>query len=92
MVSAIAMIFLIKDKDPLIIPYTESFSEWTNANNGTCIQGSRSFETNNGDFCIGATTKPVYCDDDGCYGLNLGWLIISFPFVVFLFSTISSNN
>ena len=30
MVSAIAMIFLIKDKDPLIIPYTESFSEWTN--------------------------------------------------------------
>ena len=90
MVSAIAMIFLIKDKDPLIIPYTESYSEWKNANNGTCIQGSRSFETNNGDFCIVATTKPVYCDDDGCYGLNLGWLIISFHLLSFFFQLLAA--
>ena len=84
--SAVAMIFLIKDKDPLIIPYTESYSEWTNVKNGTCTQGSRSFETNNGNFCIGTTTKPVYCNDDGCYGLNLGWLIISFHLLSFFLS------
>ena len=88
--SAVAMIFLIKDKDPLIIPYTESYSEWTNVKNGTCTQGSRSFETNNGNFCIGTTTKPVYCNDDGCYGLNLGWLIISFHLLSFFFQSLAS--
>ena len=84
--SAIVMIFLIKDKDPLVIPYTESFSEWKNVKNGTCSQGSRSFETNNGNFCIGTATKPVYCNDNNeCYGINLGWLIISFHLLSFVF-------
>ena len=58
-ISAISMIFLIRNKDPVIIPYTESYSEWTNVNNGTCPLGSRSFETSNGNFCIGTVTKPV---------------------------------
>ena len=85
-ISAISMIFLIRNKDPVIIPYTESYSEWTNVNNGTCPLGSRSFETSNGNFCIGTVTKPVSCNDDNqCYGINLGWLIISFHLLSFVF-------
>ena len=90
LVSAVTMMFLIKDKEPLIIPYTESYTEWTNVNNGTCAPGSRSFQTSNGNFCIGATTKPVSCNSDNeCYGINLGWLIISFHLLSFVFQFIA---
>ena len=86
LVSALAMIFLLNGKDSVVIPYTESYSEWTSINtNSSCPYGSRSFDTNNGKFCIGSTTKPVSCNDDlknkylpklasgefvGCFGLT----------------------
>ena len=85
--SAMAMIFLYKDKPSLVIPYTESYLEWNKLEtNSSCTLGSRRFDTTSGDFCIGSTTKPVSCNDDNkCYGIDLGWLIISFHLLSFLF-------
>lgn len=90
LLSAITMIILIKDKSPLVIPYTETYSEWINTNNTTCSIGSRDFETSDGNYCITTVTKPVSCDSDGCYGLDLGWLIISFHLLSFLFQGLAA--
>jgi hypothetical protein len=89
--SAITMAALLSGKNPLIIPYTETYSEWKNINNGTCTLGSRSFETSNGNFCISSVTKPVDCNKNNeCYGINLGWLIISFHILSFIFQLLAS--
>lgn len=87
LISAMSMNFLYKDKPSLVIPYTESYLEWKQLEtNSTCPFGSREFDTNSGNFCIGSTTKPVSCNDDNeCYGIDLGWLIISFHVLSFLF-------
>ena len=87
LISAISMIALYYDKNPLIIPYTETYLEWNRVNsNTTCPLGSRTFETSDGKFCIGSTTEPVSCNDDNeCYGIDLGWLIISFHLLSFFF-------
>jgi len=91
LVSALAMIFLLNGKDSVVIPYTESYSEWTSINtNSSCPYGSRSFDTSNGKFCIGSTTKPVSCNKDSCYGINLGWLIISFHLLSFAFQFLAT--
>ena len=88
MLSAIFMFSLYIQRDPLIIPYTESYLAWNNVSiDEKCPIGSREFNTtSNGKFCISATTQPVSCDDDGnCYGIDLGWLIISFHILSFVF-------
>ena len=87
LISAITMISLYYNKSSLIIPYTETYLEWNRVNsNLTCPVGSRTFETSDGKFCIEATTQPVSCnDDDECYGIDLGWLIISFHLLSFYF-------
>ena len=91
LLSALAMIFLLNGKSSVIIPYTESYSEWTTKDsNSSCPLGSRSFDTSNGKFCIGTTTKPVSCDEGSCYGINLGWLIISFHFLSFAFQLLAT--
>ena len=82
--SGITMAALLSGKNSVVIPYTESYSEWINVNNGTCQLGYRSFETSDGNYCIGTTTKPVDCNNDSCYGINLGWLIISFHMLFFI--------
>ena len=86
--SAIAMIGLLGNRK-LVFPYTESYLSWNNVSDGTlCPIGSRQFNTSSGQFCISAVTKPVYCDDSvppECYGINLGWLIISFHVLSFVF-------
>ena len=86
--SAIFMIGLLGSRE-LIIPYTESYLQWNNVSIGDrCPLGSRQFNTSSGQFCIGSVTKPVSCDDDGnCYGINLGWLIISFHLLSFCFQS-----
>ena len=84
--SAIAMIFLLIGKKSLIIPYTESFVEYTiKTANYSCPLGSRVFNTSNDNFCITTVTKPVNCDKNNCYGIDLGLLIISFHILSFLF-------
>tara|TARA_Y100000389_G_scaffold31619_1_gene26776 strand:+ start:131 stop:1012 length:882 start_codon:yes stop_codon:yes gene_type:complete len=86
--SAIAMISLLADKTSLIIPYTETFTEWQNKPvNSSCSLGSRPFNTTDQNFCIATVTKPVYCDKDSCYGIDLGILIISFHILSFLFQS-----
>tara|TARA_B100000963_G_scaffold12624_2_gene9739 strand:- start:925 stop:1824 length:900 start_codon:yes stop_codon:yes gene_type:complete len=92
LVSAITMIALYIPKNSLIIPYTESYLEWDKVNsNTTCPLGSRSFDTSDGDFCIGTITEPVSCDDDNnCYGIDLGWLIISFHLLSFVFQSFAA--
>lgn len=91
LVSALAMIILLNGKSSVIIPYTESYSEWTSVDsNSSCPLGSRSFDTSNGKFCIGSTTKPVSCDEDSCYGINLGWLIISFHLLSYAFQLLAT--
>ena len=90
-ISALVMIILINGKDPLIIPYTETYTQWNQVVNETCPLGSRSFETSNGDFCIEAITSPVDCDNqNNCYGLNLGLLVISFHLLSFGFQLLAS--
>lgn len=87
LISAIAMIYLYLGRDSLVIPYTESYLAWNNVSSSElCPLGSREFNTSSGKFCITATTQPVSCDDDGnCYGIDLGWLIISFHLLSFCF-------
>lgn len=89
--SAVSMIYLYYNKPSLNIPYTESYLKWTPVSkNATCIQGSRSFETTEGNFCIGSVTTPVSCNDNGdCYGIDLGWLVISFHILSFLFQSLA---
>ena len=85
--SAICMIALLWDKSSFIIPYTETYLSWNNVtSNEDCPIGSRTFDTSNGKFCIQAMTQPVHCNDDNeCYGLNLGILVISFHILSFFF-------
>jgi hypothetical protein len=87
--SASSMILLYYSKNPLIIPYTETFQSWDKTNS-TCSIGAREFNTTDGTFCIGSVTKPVSCDDDGCYGIDLGWLIISFHILSFVFQSFAA--
>ena len=86
-VSAITMIALYFNKSSLVIPYTESYLKWNSVDqNSTCPLGSRDFDTSDGKYCITTTTSPVSCDSDGkCYGIDLGWLIISFHLLSFVF-------
>ena len=89
--SAILMSILYYDKPSLVIPYTETYLEWKPVpNNSTCERGSREFDTSDGKFCIGSTTQPVSCNDDGCYGIDLGWLIISFHLLSFVFQSFAA--
>ena len=85
--SALVMTFLYINTNSLSIPYTESYLNGKKLeNNNTCSIGSRTFNTSSGNFCIGVTTIFVSCNDDGkCYGIDLGWLIISFHILSFLF-------
>lgn len=85
---ALSMISIYLSCNSLVIPYTESYLQWNNVSSGEkCPLGSREFNTSSsGKFCISATTQPVSCDDDGnCYGIDLGWLIISFHILSFVF-------
>jgi hypothetical protein len=90
LVSAITMIILYKNT--LVIPYTETYLAWNKiSDNSTCTLGGRTFDTSDGKFCISSTTKPVSCnDDDDCYGIDLGWLIISFHLLSFFFQSFAA--
>lgn len=88
LLSAISMTTLYYPKDSLIIPYTETFQSWDKTNT-TCPLGSRSFNTSDGTFCVSSVTKPVSCEDKNCYGIDLGWLIISFHILSFSFQTLA---
>lgn len=88
--SAVTMISLLAGQKSFITPYTETFAEYQNKQfNITCPFGSRQFNTTDQDFCIKTVTKPVSCDDDVCYGINLGILIISFHILSFLFQLLA---
>ena len=87
--SAVSMISLYTSKNPLVIPYTETFQSWDKTNT-TCSIGKREFNTTDGTFCIGSVTKPVSCDSDGCYGIDIGWLIISFHLLSFVFQSFAA--
>lgn len=84
--SAITMIALLWGKNSFVVPYTETFTEYQNKElNVTCPIGSRSFNTTEQNYCIKTVTKPVSCNDDECYGIDLGLLIISFHILSFVF-------
>ncbi len=91
LISATIMTYLYINTSSLVIPYTESYLEWKQLEeNSTCVIGSRQFNTSDGDFCIGTVTKPVSCDGDDCYGIDLGWMIISFHILSFVFQTFAA--
>ena len=86
--SAVTMIFLYSDRPRVIIPLTESYLEWRVANKTTsCPLASREFTTATGKFCVGTVTKPIYCDISSkqCSGIDLGWIIIAFHLLSFVF-------
>lgn len=84
--SALAMILLLNGKQSFVTPYTETFTEWADKPvNATCPLGSREFNTTEQNFCVNTVTKPVSCEDDVCYGVDLGLLIISFHILSFIF-------
>jgi len=86
--SAIAMMSIYLDRDPLQIPYTETYLQWNKFENSTKCNG-RALETRNeGKFCIAATTSTIIeCGENGdeMCGLDLGWLVISFHLLSFVF-------
>lgn len=85
-ISFVAMIVIYSNVENVIFPYTESYIEWNECSkNTTCPPGARFFETSDNNFCIGPVTKPVYCNGSDCYGLDLGWLVISFHILSFSF-------
>lgn len=89
--SGISMIYLYSNKNKVIIPLTETFLEWKKFNNNTlCPIGSRKFETTNEKYCIESVSKPISCEDKFCYGIDLGWLIISFHILSFLFQSFAT--
>lgn len=93
LISLVAMTFLYYKSDSnVVIPYTETFQKWEQIQaNTTCPLGSRPFETSSGNFCILSTTQPVSCNEDNeCYGIDLGWLVISFHILSFLFQFLAA--
>ena len=91
--SATAMILLYYPRDNLIIPLTENYLEWKIFNNETnCPVGSREFDTVDNKFCIGTVTSPIYCNSETyeCSGIDLGWLIISFHILSFVFQSFAT--
>ena len=90
LISGVWMTVEYANRESLQIPYTETYLKWTRTDNLTsCAAGSRPLETNvDGLFCIEPTSGPVDCNDatpPACAGLDLGWLIISFHALSFIF-------
>ena len=84
--SAATMLALLSGKSSVVVPFTETYAAYTNKlSNVSCPLGSRTFDTSDGAFCITTVTKPVSCDEDYCYGIDLGLLIISFHVLSFIF-------
>lgn len=91
--SAVSMIFLYSDRPRVVIPLTESYLEWRINNNSTlCPLGSREFTTASEKYCVGTVTKPIYCDIDTkqCSGIDLGWIIIAFHVLSFVFQSFAA--
>jgi hypothetical protein len=91
LLSALTMIFLYSSNSPVIIPLTESYLEWKMlSNNSICEIGSRVFNTSEQNYCIGTVTKPINCNNNNCYGIDLGWLIIFFHILSFGFQSFAT--
>ncbi|MBH46028.1 MAG: hypothetical protein CMC93_05380 [Flavobacteriaceae bacterium] len=92
LISAGLMIGFIIAYGSLQLPYTETYLQWNPVNASTiCNDGSRKIDTSeNGPFCIEPTTSPIDCVDGTCSGLDLGWLIISFHLLSFLFQGVAA--
>ena len=89
--NAISMIYLYSNKSSVIIPLTKSYLEWKRYDNITnCPIGNREFDTSEEKFCIGTVTKPIYCDNSKCSGIDLGWLIIFFHILSFVFQSFAT--
>ncbi len=88
-IAALGMTIVYLNRDSLQIPYTETYLKWNRVNaTDTCGEAGRPLETStNGHFCIKPTTGGVNCDENGqnCDGLDLGWLVISFHVLSFVF-------
>jgi hypothetical protein len=93
-IAAAVMIGVYTNRAELVVPYTENYQAWIKVKNQTykgvelmnktsCEDLSppgRGFETsNNGEWCVVSTSTGVG------YGLDLGWLVISFHFLSFVF-------
>lgn len=89
LIAGVWMTIEYANRDSLQIPYTETYNKWTRTDNlSSCPLGSRPLETTDELYCIGSTTGPVNCNDESppvCAGLDLGWLIISFHALSFIF-------
>ena len=92
--ASVIFTVLYYERDPLQIPYTETYLSWNKTGNlSNCPKGSRPLETSSeGFYCIQPTTGPLNCDDakpPKCDGLDLGWLIISFHLLSFIFQALA---
>ena len=93
--SAVTMIFLYSDRPRVVIPLTESYLEWRlNNTTTTCPLASREFTTATGKYCVGTVTKPIYCDitTKQCSGIDLGWIIIAFHLLSFIFQSLAATT
>ena len=87
--TMLTMLYLYLDKPSVLIPYTETYLKWKKTDT-KCRIGSREFKTSDGVFCITSVNEPVYCDYNGnCYGADLGWLVILFHLLSFVFQGIA---
>ena len=91
LLSAVSMIFLLDGANSVTIPYTETYLTWIPImKNATCPIGSRQFNSREKDYCLQTKTSPVSCQGSSCYGINLGWLVISFHLLSFCFQLAAS--
>lgn len=89
---AMTVLYTTVSESNVVIPYTETFQKWEHIEqNATCPLGSRPFDTSDGNFCIMSSTQPIDCNNENeCYGIDLGWLVISFHVLSFLFQLIAA--
>ena len=81
-----AIVMMVVYEEQFSLPTTESYLNWTRTSPCVESDGRRLLNTsNNGKFCIEPVTEGV-CED--C-GIDLGWLIISFHLLSFLFQAVA---
>ena len=87
LVSSIFMIILLVINGSVEYPLTQNYLKWDFQFNSTdsCPLGSREFDTETGRFCITPSTQAICYDNENCYFLDLGILVISFHLLSFLF-------
>lgn len=90
-ITAVVQMILYLPKDPSEFSYTQSYLKWGRVKNETVCEGAV-FNTTDDKFCIEPVMERMCKEDESgleC-GVDLGWLIISFFLLSFVFQGIAA--